>query len=54
MFCISGARCSLKEAITKINENRLGIVLVVDESRRLLGTVTDGDIRRAVLARIPL
>ena len=31
-----------------------GIVLVVDEERHLIGTVTDGDLRRAVLANIDL
>ena len=30
--------------------NRIGIVMVVDQEQRLLGTVTDGDVRRAVLA----
>lgn len=36
---------------------RLGaqnIVLIVDDARRLLGTVTDGDARRAILERIAL
>ena len=31
-----------------------GIALVVDKERRLVGTVTDGDIRRAVLAGVDL
>jgi dTDP-glucose pyrophosphorylase len=34
--------------------NAYGIALVVDERRRLLGTVTDGDIRRAILAGVDL
>lgn len=34
--------------------NAHGIALVVDEHRRLLGTVTDGDIRRAILAGVDL
>jgi len=33
-----------------MDTSRLGVVLVVDGERRLLGTVTDGDVRRAVLA----
>jgi dTDP-glucose pyrophosphorylase len=37
-----------------MDRSRLGIVLVVDEERRLLGTVTDGDLRRAMLARVEL
>ncbi|MBI4125581.1 MAG: nucleotidyltransferase family protein [Deltaproteobacteria bacterium] len=52
-FCIS-KNATTQEAIAKMNEGRLGIVLVVDEDRRLIGTITDGDIRRAVLAKFPL
>jgi dTDP-glucose pyrophosphorylase/CBS domain-containing protein len=41
---------TLRDAITCIDSNQRGIALVVDQDRRLLGTVTDGDIRRAMLA----
>lgn len=37
-----------------MDQHRLGITLVVDQARRLIGTVTDGDIRRAILAKIDL
>ncbi len=40
---------SLRETIRAIDEGALGIALVVDGDRRLLGTVTDGDVRRAIL-----
>ncbi len=40
----------LRDVITALNRNWRGIVLVVDEGHRLLGTITDGDIRRAILA----
>lgn len=40
----------IRQAITCINQNAKGIVLVTDEERRLLGTISDGDVRRAVLA----
>lgn len=40
----------LREVITALNRNWRGIVLVVDEARRLMGTITDGDIRRAILS----
>jgi dTDP-glucose pyrophosphorylase len=33
---------------------RIGIIMVVDFDGRLIGTVTDGDVRRAVLANIDL
>lgn len=43
---------SIRDAIERIDATRRGIVLVVDSDRRLLGTVTDGDVRRAILYRI--
>lgn len=45
---------AIREAVARMDSNREGILLVVDEGRRLLGTITDGDVRRAVLARIDL
>ena len=45
---------SIIEAIRLIEENRLQIALVVDEKGCLLGTVTDGDVRRAILKQISL
>lgn len=41
---------TLREAVAQLDANATGILLVVDDERRLLGTVTDGDIRRALLA----
>lgn len=46
--------CPLREAIDRIDKNAKGIVLVTDSERRLLGTITDGDVRRAILARTGL
>ncbi|MBI4539319.1 MAG: nucleotidyltransferase family protein [Gemmatimonadetes bacterium] len=45
---------SLREAMASIDRNAKGIVLVVDRARRLMGTVTDGDIRRAILGGMSL
>ena len=45
---------SIRGAIAQIDANRNGIVLIIDQDRRLLGTVTDGDVRRAILADISL
>ena len=45
---------SMHEAIAQIEVNRIGIVLVVDPKKRLVGTVTDGDLRRTILAGISL
>lgn len=40
---------SLSEAIQVINLGALRIAIVVDGERRLLGTITDGDVRRALI-----
>jgi dTDP-glucose pyrophosphorylase len=40
---------SLREAIESIDAGAIEIALMVDYERRLLGTVTDGDVRRALL-----
>jgi dTDP-glucose pyrophosphorylase len=40
---------TVREAIEAIDAGAVEIALVVDEDRRLLGTVTDGDVRRALL-----
>lgn len=42
-------QASIVEVMQRLNQNTRGIVLVVDEARHLLGTITDGDIRRALL-----
>jgi dTDP-glucose pyrophosphorylase len=40
---------SVRDTMRVIGQGLMQIALVVDESRRLLGTVTDGDIRRGLL-----
>jgi dTDP-glucose pyrophosphorylase len=44
------AEATLREAMRSLEESGLQIALVVTPSRRLEGTITDGDIRRALLA----
>lgn len=44
----------IEKVIEVIDKNSQQIVIVTDEQRRLLGTVTDGDIRRGILKGIPL
>ena len=39
----------VKDAILAISEGRLGTALLVDEEKKLLGLISDGDIRRALL-----
>lgn len=40
----------LKDAILTISEGRLGTALIVDENENLLGIMSDGDVRRALLS----
>jgi dTDP-glucose pyrophosphorylase len=51
---IISSESTVREAIEIIDAAGLQIALVVDENKRLLGTVTDGDIRRAVLRGLSL
>ncbi len=52
-LCVS-SQTSLREVILCINRIKTGIALVVDAKRHLLGVITDGDIRRAILAGLDL
>jgi dTDP-glucose pyrophosphorylase len=45
---------SIKEVMACIDRSSAGIALVVDADRRLVGTVTDGDIRRGLLRGLAL
>lgn len=42
-------RDSLLEALKKIDANRQGFVIATDETGRVLGVLTDGDVRRALI-----
>jgi dTDP-glucose pyrophosphorylase len=48
IFIALGA--TVREAIESIDAGAIEIALVADGQRRLIGTVTDGDVRRALLA----
>ena len=43
---------SIREALKKIGKGNHKCIPVVDENERLLGTISDGDIRRAILKKI--
>jgi dTDP-glucose pyrophosphorylase len=45
---------TIRETLQKIDASSLQIALVVDKDRRLLGTVTDGDVRRGLLQGLSL
>jgi len=44
----------MEDAIKCIERNKTGIAIVADENGRLIQTIVDGDIRRALLAHLPL
>lgn len=48
-FCIH-ITSSIRQAIACIDKNEKGIALVVDEGQKLIGTISDGDVRRAWLS----
>lgn len=45
---------SFRDAVNVIDRSRSGIALVLDSSKRLVGILTDGDIRRAILRNVDL
>lgn len=45
---------SIKQAIQRLNETAEKILFVNDEQDKLLGTVTDGDVRRGIIAGLQL
>lgn len=48
------ASTPLLDAIAVLDATALQILMVVDDEGRLVGTVTDGDVRRGILAQRPL
>jgi dTDP-glucose pyrophosphorylase/CBS domain-containing protein len=45
---------TLSQAMAVINDFNKGIALIIDQNLHLIGTITDGDIRRAILKNISL
>ena len=45
---------TIKEVIKNLNESGLKIVLVIDENKKLSGTIVDGDVRRGLLNGLSL
>jgi perosamine synthetase len=43
------SRASLKDALVLIDNNAQGICFIIDDKKRLIGLLTDGDIRRCIL-----
>ncbi|WP_229659821.1 sugar phosphate nucleotidyltransferase [Tersicoccus solisilvae] len=48
--CCIGTGATLREALQTIDQGGSSIALVIDDQSRLVGVLTDGDVRRALLA----
>ncbi len=46
--------CSISEAIVEMSRKTLGVVTIVNKDRRLVGLLTDGDLRRALEKRVDM
>jgi sialic acid synthase SpsE/sugar phosphate isomerase/epimerase len=46
---VLGHGASVVEALGKLNSNKRGFLVILDDNGRVIGTVTDGDIRRAII-----
>ncbi len=42
---------TVEDALKKFEENNHGTVIVVDDESRVVGTLTDGDVRKALIDR---
>jgi len=51
--CVPETAC-IYDAMHVLTRGAIGIALVIDSNQSLMGTVTDGDIRRAILSGSPL
>ena len=52
--CIAYENFDIKSVISSIDNGRLKIALILDSDNKFVGTVTDGDIRRALLKGLKL
>lgn len=48
-YYLIDSNATIKKAMENIDRNRIGAVFVTNEEKVLLGTITDGDVRRALL-----
>jgi len=49
-----GVESSIEETIKAIQKGGMGIAIVIDDQQQLVATITDGDIRRAILKKVSL
>ncbi len=50
--CLVMSSDIIGDVVHRIDKSRIGIALLVDDDRRLVATITDGDVRRAMLAGV--
>jgi len=43
---------NLNKILKKIDQNLKGLVFIVDEKNKLVGSISDGDIRRGLIKKI--
>ena len=48
------SNAKLRDALEKISANVQGIVFICDQNKKLLGTLSDGDVRRALMRNLTL
>lgn len=53
-ICVIPESLTLRDVLKKIDDNKYGFVFIVDDSKKVIGLVTDGDIRRSLLENITL
>ena len=46
---IVASDCTARDALLALNENNISTLIIIDHQNRLLGTLTDGDLRRALI-----
>ena len=52
-YCAS-EKCTLLEAMQQMDREGVGVLFVLDETERMVGMLTDGDVRRAILKGVSL
>ena len=52
--CVINENQSIKNALLKLEQNNLGMVISCDGNGKTVGILTDGDIRRGLLAGLDL
>jgi dTDP-glucose pyrophosphorylase/CBS domain-containing protein len=50
--CLVVSTDAIGDVVRRIDKSRIGIALLIDDERRLTATITDGDVRRAMLAGV--